>query len=214
MSHILIRAAFLGLLSSAVSARAATVDVTVTDAKGKPAPNAVVSLDPGTGGAMDNSQLPAQATIDQRQETFIPLVTIIRQGGKVVFTNHDTTMHQVYSFSPIKQFAFEIDENQRSEPVIFDKPGVASIGCNIHDQMITYVFVAGAPWAALTDANGRIHVLDVPLGTYEAAVWHPQLLPGRTIPTTTLTVSRDTRVTMTVPLLAAPPVKHTHMGLY
>ena len=83
--------------------------------------------------------------IDQRNETFLPLVTIVRKGGQVIFTNNDTTMHQVYSFSPIKQFDFEIDEGRHSEPVVFDKPGVASIGCNIHDHMITYVYVADTP---------------------------------------------------------------------
>ena len=101
------------------------------------------------------SHLPDEAIIDQRDETFIPLVSLIRAAARVVFTNHDTTMHQVYSFSPIKQFAFEIDQGQRSQPVVFDKPGVSSIGCNIHDQMMTFVYVADSPWAAITDAKGH-----------------------------------------------------------
>src|SRR5215469_11817836 len=116
----------------------ATAEVDVADAHGRPLADAVVELTPAvTSPGAGPGGLPLESIIDQRHETFLPLVTLIRKGGHVIFTNNDTTMHQVYSFSPIKQFAFEIDKGQRSDPVTFEKPGVAAIGCNIHDQMIT-----------------------------------------------------------------------------
>jgi hypothetical protein len=119
-----------------------------------------------------------EATIDQQHETFLPLVTVIRKGGHVIFTNNDATMHQVYSFSPIKQFAFEIDEGQRSPPVVFDQAGIAAIGCNIHDRMITYVYVAAAALASKTDRTGVVSFGELPPGSYRGTVWHPQLAPG------------------------------------
>src|SRR6201995_1014201 len=104
------------------AACAATVNVTVTDAKGAPAPNAVVSLEPDSTIVMP-PHAPERSVIDQLHETFIPLVVVVRKGGNVVFTNNDTTTHQVYSFSPIRQFQFETGKGQISKPVVFDTPG-------------------------------------------------------------------------------------------
>src|SRR5437867_1730306 len=156
------RFACLALLLLGSHARAANGTIQISDTGGRPAANAVVALVSDANAQATPSNLPTEAVVDQRKETFIPLVTIIRKGGHVVFTNNDTTMHQVYSFSPTKQFELEIDEGHRSAPVIFDKGGVASIGCNIHDRMITYVFVADTPWAAITDRAGRAQIANIP----------------------------------------------------
>ena len=95
------------------------------------------------------------------------------------------------------------------------KPGVASIGCNIHDHMITYVYVAATPWAVLTDAKGHAVITGVPTGTYRAEVWHPQLPPGRASPSAMLSVgSADAKFALAVPLLPPPDRKHMHMGAY
>ena len=212
-TRVLPFACFAVLLALAFPAAAATVDIQISETGGQPAANAVVALT-AQGERTPISHLPAEAMIDQRHETFLPLVTIVRRGGHVIFTNNDTTMHQVYSFSPIKQFEFEIDEGRRSEPVVFDKPGVASIGCNIHDHMITYVYVADTPWAALTDSKGHAQLADLPSGSYRVDIWHPQLVPGRPPASATLAVSGSTKFTFSIALLAASPRKHPHMGAY
>ena len=197
---------------------AGTVDIAITDGDGKPAADTVVTLN---GSAVTDpaalSRLPGEAIIDQRDETFIPLVSLIRRGGHVVFTNHDHTMHQVYSFSAIKQFEFEIDEGQRSEPVVFDKAGLSSIGCNIHDQMITYVFVSDTPYAALTDVGGRAQIAEVPAGAYRARLWNPRTLPGADVPSPTVTVGGGVaRLSASLSLMAAamPGMKHPHTQSY
>src|SRR5215469_2741229 len=137
----------------ALPAFGSSAEVAVTDKSGRPLGDAVIELSPETPQRVAPAmQPPLEAIIDQRHETFLPLVTVVRKSGHVIFTNNDTTMHQVYSFSPIRQFAFEIDEGERSPPVVFDTAGIAAIGCNIHDRMITYVYVADAPFAAKTDA--------------------------------------------------------------
>jgi len=196
-----------------VGAAAASVTVVVTDSHGKSAVNAVVSLVP-TDGAQISSHTPEKSIIAQKNEMFVPLVVVVRRGGVVVFTNNDTTMHQVYSFAPIKQFQFEIDQGQVSKPVLFDKAGVAAIGCNIHDQMIAYVYVADAPFAGITDSNGRAELHDVPPGAYRASLWHPQLPPGRAWPAMAVAVTGGSdHFGFSVPLLAPDPraMKHMHM---
>ncbi|MBV9570484.1 MAG: methylamine utilization protein [Alphaproteobacteria bacterium] len=201
----------VAFLLNTASAGGATIDVATTDSHGHPALNAVVSLTP-TSAAAASTHLPVEAIIDQRKETFVPLVTVVRTGGRVTFTNNDTTMHQVYSFSPVKQFAFEIDEGRKSEPIVFNRTGIVAIGCNIHDHMIAYVFVTDSPWVALSDAHGLARI-DAPPGTYRVEIWHPQLTPGHPAPSAALTVKGASRLAFSLPLLAPPP-KHRHMGSY
>ena len=196
---------------SASAACASTVSVVGTDAHGRPAPDAVVAL-----AATDKTQVPTEVPekniIAQRDETFVPLVVVVRKGGAVVFTNDDTTKHQVYSFSPIKQFAFEIDQGQVSAPVVFPQTGVAAIGCNIHDQMIAYVFVADSPFAAIADAKGVAEFKNVPPGAYRATFWHPRLAPGHAWPALDLKVdSAATQASLSMPLLPPVGMKNMHM---
>lgn len=199
--------AIAGTIASA-SANAASVIVDVTDSSGMPAASAVVSLMPDSPPAAIASHVPDKNIIDQRHETFLPLVVVVRKGGSVTFTNNDVTRHQVYSFSPIKQFQFEIDKGHVSKPVVFDKSGVVAIGCNIHDNMVVYVDVADAPFAVVSDASGHAEIRDVPDGRYLADVWHPQMRVGRKPVPSALTVSGDqAKLILSVPLMEMPAMK-------
>jgi hypothetical protein len=55
---------------------------------------------------------------------------------------------------------------------------VIAVGCNIHDQMITYFYVTDAPFVARSASDGRAHV-DLPAGSFDVRVWHPRQRPGR-----------------------------------
>lgn len=217
MSGKALAVGMIAALCAVSPAFAAGVSITVDDTKGRPAAGAIVELVSDTHADLPASRVPAEAIIDQRRETFIPLVSLVRKGGQVVFTNNDATMHQVYSFSPIKQFQFEIDQGERSKPVVFGQSGVASIGCNIHDQMIAYVYVADSPFAAMTDTKGYVTFQDVPAGAYHAAVWHPQAMPGRPFaPQPVAVANSPVALTLQIPLVpgAAPGTRPMHMGRY
>jgi plastocyanin len=199
--------AIIGAIAGS-AASAATVDVIITDSDGAPAPNAVVNLVPDDAAAAIASHVPEERIIDQRHETFLPLVVAVRKGGEVVFTNNDATKHQVYSFSPIRQFQFEIDKGQVSKPVVFDRAGVAAIGCNIHDNMVAYVYVADGPFAVISDSGGRAEIHDVPEGSYLASVWHPQRRIGRKAAPSILTVDGGrVKLSLSITLMAKPAMK-------
>lgn len=178
--------------------------------------NAVVMLTPdGKAAPPAATRLDATKTIDQRDETFIPLVTILPRTGHVVFANNDKTKHQVYSFSPIKQFEITLAQGERSPPLAFDKAGVATLGCNIHDHMIAFVFVSDSPWTAQTGADGRAVIDDVPAGAYAVQVWHPQLPPGTAGPASGVILAGETtEFSTTLKLLPPPPKMHMHTGHY
>jgi plastocyanin len=182
------------LVAACQTAAATTFTAEIADQDGKPVMNAVVSLvpDPKTGMPGASTRLPSEKVIDQRRETFLPLVTIIPRNGRVVFANSDPTTHQVYSFSPVKQFEITLARDTSSPPIVFPTAGVAALGCNIHDNMIAYVFVAESPWTALTGADGRAVIDDVPPGDYQAQVWHYRYPLRRELPSARIAVSTDT----------------------
>ncbi|HEY1934445.1 MAG TPA: hypothetical protein VGG99_20750 [Acetobacteraceae bacterium] len=88
-------------------ASAARIEATVTDDSGKPLEHAVVTVTPVGAVAVPAGvrERLATATIDQRDETFMPEVVVVHTGGTVVFRDSDTVRHHVYSFSIIKQYA-------------------------------------------------------------------------------------------------------------
>jgi plastocyanin len=186
----------LGVLLVAVcqAADATTFTAEITDQDGKPVANAVVSLVPDLRAALPgaSTRLPSEQHIDQRLETFVPLVTIVPRNGRVVFANSDDTTHQVYSFSATKQFEITLARGASSPPIVFPNAGVAALGCNIHDNMIAYVFVADSPWTVLTGNDGRAEIDDVPPGNYQARVWHYRYPPRRELPSARIAVSTDT----------------------
>ena len=208
--------AALALAAGPAGARAEVVQAQIDDEAGKPVADAVMALlpDDPTRALPEAAATWRQAIVDQRDETFLPYVTIVAQGGSVVFHNGDTPHHHVYSFSPTKAFEFVLKPGESSAPVLFDKPGVAAIGCNIHDQMIAYVYVSETPWVGLSDKAGQVRIDGVPAGVYTARVWHPSLRPGAPPPSQPLTVA-DAPGSLAVTLALLPP-KHRDRehGLY
>lgn len=152
-----------------MSVSAASLDAELVDATGQALGNAVLTLG-GTGG-------PAAASgiMDQRSLQFAPTVLAVRSGTAVHFPNSDNVRHQVYSFSPTKRFELRLYQGTPSEPVLFDKPGLVVLGCNIHDWMLGYIYVTDDPWFAVSDDSGKLKIDNLPAGTYQATLWHPQL---------------------------------------
>jgi hypothetical protein len=93
----------------------------------------------------------------------------------VKFPNSDNIRHQVYSFSPTKRFELRLYEGTPSDPVLFEKPGVVVLGCNIHDWMLGYIYVTDDPRFGVTDAQGKLTLEQLPAGSYQATLWHPQV---------------------------------------
>lgn len=157
------------------SAQAVSVAVNVTDAAGKPLALAVVSIEPVTGKLAVQPAAPTQVAQSKRQ--FVPRVSVVTVGTSVAFPNQDTVRHHVYSFSPTKNFELKLYSGVPAQPVLFDKPGIAVLGCNIHDQMAAWIVVIDTPFYALTSEDGHARVNAVTPGSYRVKVWHPGL-PG------------------------------------
>ena len=80
---------------------------------------------------------------------------VIPVHSTVQFPNSDAISHQVYSFSSARQFQLPLYRGKPYPPVQFDQPGVVTLGCNIHDNMLAYIVVTAAPFFGRTDADGE-----------------------------------------------------------
>ncbi len=161
------------LMAVPLALSAAEVEVSISDTAGKPVQDAVVSLEP-----MDPDQrlpAPARGVMDQHDREFVPHVLAVQVGAAVAFPNSDDIHHDVYSFSQPKVFELPLYKGTPTQPLIFDKPGVVVLGCNIHDWMLGYIDVVPTPWFAKSDAAGQAELTGVPPGKYHLVLWHPDL---------------------------------------
>ena len=163
-------ALFTALLSP--SAWAASQTIRVINDTGQPQVNAAVSV--FVKGTKTTAAPGTIADMGQRNKTFVPTLRVIQTGSLVNFPNFDTVRHHVYSFSAIKQFEIKLYAGTPAEPVLFDKPGTATLGCNIHDRMLGYIHVVDTPYFGVTDAQGEL-TLDVPRGEHRIRIWTPSM---------------------------------------
>jgi plastocyanin len=169
------RAVLLSLLLSCAysTSLAATVYMEVTDGAGQPVEDAGRTLVPLDHPLPDRTNPHAADDVDQVDKEFVPYVKVIQAGTTIKFPNRDNIQHQVYSFSAVKRFVIPLYVGTPAETVTFDRPGVVTLGCNIHDWMIAYVYIIETPWFGQTATTGRAHVDSIPPGKYLATIWHP-----------------------------------------
>jgi plastocyanin len=159
-------------IAAAPACHAASLQANVSDSAGKPLADAVVFAVPGTANESRVSRGPV--AVEQVDREFAPYVTVVQVGTSVTFPNRDPILHHVYSFSPAKSFEIKLYTGKSPTEVVFDKPGVVTLGCNIHDWMIGYIVVVPTPHFAKTDAAGVARLRDLPAGAYDLHAWHPQ----------------------------------------
>ena len=178
----------LALLTSK-SVFAEKIDLQVVDQDGLPAANVVISF--------TQNLIPKQSqtmAMDQVNKQFSPRVLVVQKDQLVDFPNSDDIRHHVYSFSQPNQFEIKLFSGSEAQPIAFQEAGVVVLGCNIHDNMVGYIYVNDGKLTAMTDKQG---ILTVEIGSnadangtepIEINVWHPELSP-----------MQSNRLTMTLP---------------
>jgi plastocyanin len=162
--------AILGIATLASSAAARTISGQVLGGDGKPIANAVVFVqEPAT---LPPAAASSSAIMDQFNKTFVPEMLPIVVGTQVRFPNRDQIRHHVYSFSRPKRFELPLYKGEDAPPVLFDKPGVVKIGCNIHDWMSAIILVLPNDRFAVTKEDGTFTLPRLDDGQYTITAWH------------------------------------------
>jgi plastocyanin len=168
---------FACLTAPAISL-AASLTVTLTDQDNNPVEDAVVYVQ--TINGQHQPSTPQTVDVDQVNEMFVPHVRATTVGSLVNFPNSDHVRHHIYSFSEAKTFEVPLYIGVPTEPTLFEKAGLVTLGCNIHDHMLGYILILDTPWFAEVGAGtGRIN--DLPGGELAVAIWHPRLANEETI---------------------------------
>lgn len=184
----------MGLAMSAQVATAVPWVIDVRNAAGQPLANAAVAVE--LKGQPSKAGASAKSEMAQRDRQFQPAVLVVQTGTPVNFPNFDTVRHHVYSFSSAKKFDLKLYSGTPAEPVVFDKAGVAALGCNIHDRMSAHIVVVDTPVFAKSDAQGQVK-FDLPAGEHRLVFWHPGL-PTPVLQSQPLQVSGPGQSTLTL----------------
>jgi len=115
---------------------------------------------------------PQRATMDQRNERFVPHVLAITVGTTVDFPNSDNTYHNVFSLRGPRPFDLGRYAAGRSKSVRFDRPGIVRVFCEIHSHMSAFILVFNHRYYAVTGADGRYQINRVPPGRYTLVAWN------------------------------------------
>lgn len=132
-------------------------------------PVAVVYLE---GNFPKPDKLPSQQIL-QKDLIFTPSLLPVRTGTKVEFPNLDDTYHNVFSFSPAKRFDLgrHRPEDKPVPSQTFDKPGMVTLRCDIHEHMRAIVLVLDTPHFVICDNAGNFKLNGLPAGNYKLKVW-------------------------------------------
>ncbi|HET9801572.1 MAG TPA: carboxypeptidase regulatory-like domain-containing protein [Chthoniobacterales bacterium] len=132
-------------------------------------PVAVVYLE----GSFPKSPSPPTKQVGQKNLTFVPSLLPVQVGTKIEFPNFDDTYHSIFSYSPAKRFDLgRYRPEQRPIPSeVFDKAGLVTLRCDIHEHMRGLVLVLDTPHFVVSDAEGRYRLRGLPAGKFVLKAW-------------------------------------------
>jgi len=127
---------------------------------------------------------PKRGEVDQKNLMFIPRVLAVPVGSTVAFKNSDKVNHNIFSADVCKKFNLGTYNPGMSRDVVFDRPCVVNLLCNVHSEMSGYVVAVNSNYYDVTGADGKFSIGNVPAGTYEVVAWSEKLKPqGKTMVT-------------------------------
>ena len=138
---------------------------------------AVLWLDPAQRAAVPTPAPTDHLRLEQHNKSFEPSLLIVPVGSVVEFPNRDPFFHNVFSLFEGKRFDLGLYEAGTTRNVVFDRPGISYIFCNIHPEMSAVVIALETPYYGVSNSRGEILIRSVPSGRYVLHVWYQSSLP-------------------------------------
>lgn len=147
--------------------------------------DALIEVGPGNGVANTLVYLadvskgkpwPAEGSkpeLNNKNCRFEPAMQVI-QGGEVVVVNKDPVLHNTHGYYG-RRTAFNTALPNQDQKVTVEllKTGTVKVDCDAHGWMEGWVFVRDNPYFAVTGADGKFTIADVPPGNYMLVTLQP-----------------------------------------
>jgi plastocyanin len=117
------------------------------------------------------------ATMKQEGKQFVPRVLVVQKGTSVQFPNMDAVFHNVFSVTPDQSFDLGSYRQGESKGVTMSKPGVVSVYCNMHPQMVGHILVVPNGNYVQAGKDGFFRLTNVPAGKHRVVAWAPNAKP-------------------------------------
>ena len=114
------------------------------------------------------------AAVDQVGCRYEPHVQAVTVGTQLTLVNSDGVLHNVHgSIGSTQAFNLAMPIKGQRVPARLTRPGLVRLQCDAgHTWMSAYVYVFDHPYFAVTGADGRFEIKDVPPGHYTVEYWH------------------------------------------
>ena len=117
-----------------------------------------------------------QVVIDNRKCAFVPHIGIGFTGNKLIFRNSDPSFHDIHTYiDGLTYYNLGLTSKGASVTKKLTRPGLIEITCDAHPWMHGWLYSFDNPYAAITNAQGRFVIRNVPPGTYTVEAWHSRL---------------------------------------
>ncbi|MGH8070910.1 MAG: hypothetical protein ACRERE_37900 [Candidatus Entotheonellia bacterium] len=115
-----------------------------------------------------------QPVLDNQACTMIPRVQGVMVGTEMVIQNSDPFLHTTRGRLPDFKQAFNLvfPKGTPAKEQKMRYPGVIAVTCDTHAHMRAYILSFEHPYFAVTDADGRFRIDQVPAGSYTLKAWH------------------------------------------
>ena len=111
--------------------------------------------------------------INQINKDFDPPISIVPKGSTILLLNEDSFKHHIYSLSKGNQFDIPLFSKPSQKEVLLNNHGIVKMGCNIHDWMISYIYVNESDLVKEV-SKSPVTFSGLSAGEYQVRVWNPR----------------------------------------
>ena len=129
-------------------------------------------LEPSDGNALPLR--PKTVQMAQRKKHFEPAILAIPLGTTVEFPNFDPIFHNVFSNYSGQIFDVGLYPKGTVPKVVFTRPGIVLVFCNIHPTMSAAIVVVNTPYVTVSGGDGSYRIDGVRPGEYRLHVFDQQ----------------------------------------
>jgi hypothetical protein len=140
--------------------------------------NTVVFLEGITQGKKPDPRQ-EKGSLDNVKCRFEPHVLALMQKGKLAVKNTDPKLHNthaylVFAYPKKKKTLLNLALPLQNQVIKkrMRKAGVVWVQCDAHTHMQAWIYVLKHPYFAVTDADGKFTITNVPPGKYTLKAWH------------------------------------------